>query len=101
VHYRSSIIGEGPYTIFFDKKNEKSLAESMKEKFHTFCGQCGLDVASICDPMVRFVTQALACKLLRKCKKRPSANNSYSGRRMMCRGCPDELGNIFVEPIFD
>jgi hypothetical protein len=32
-------------------------------------GVCGLDVASICDPTVRFVTQVLACKLLRKCQK--------------------------------
>jgi hypothetical protein len=55
--------------LFFDKKNEKTLSESMKEKFHTFCGQCGLDVASICDPMVRFVMQALACNILRKCIK--------------------------------
>jgi hypothetical protein len=54
--------GEDPSLLFFDKKNEKSLSESMKEKFHTFCGQHGLDVASICDPTVRFVMQALACK---------------------------------------
>jgi hypothetical protein len=61
--------GEDPSLIFSDKKNEKALSESMKEKFHTFRGQHSLDVASICDPTVRFVTQVLACKLLRKCQK--------------------------------
>jgi hypothetical protein len=33
-----SIIGRGPSLSFFDKKNEKSLAESIKEKFHAFYG---------------------------------------------------------------
>jgi hypothetical protein len=61
--------GEDPSLIFSDKKNEKALSESMKEKFHTIWGQCGLDVASICDPTMRFVTQVLACKFLRKCRK--------------------------------
>jgi hypothetical protein len=28
--------GEDPSLLFFDKKNEKALSESMKEKFHTF-----------------------------------------------------------------
>lgn len=60
---------QNPASLFFDKKNEKVLAESMKEKLHTFNGQRGMDVASICDPRVRFATQALACKLLIKCKK--------------------------------
>jgi hypothetical protein len=93
--------GEDPHHYFLIRRMRKTLSESMKEKFHTFCGQRGLDVASICDLMVRFVMQALACKLLRKVQKRSSANNSDSDNRTMCRGCPDELGNIFVEPIFD
>jgi hypothetical protein len=29
---------EDPCLLFFDKKNEKTVAERMKEKFHTFCG---------------------------------------------------------------
>jgi hypothetical protein len=41
----------------------------MKEKFHTFHGQHSLDVASIRNLTIRFATQALACKLLRKCRK--------------------------------
>jgi hypothetical protein len=28
--------GRTPHCYFFDKKNEKTLSESMKEKFHTF-----------------------------------------------------------------
>jgi hypothetical protein len=54
---------------FFDKNKEKSLAESMKDKFHTFQGQRGMDAASISDPMVIFETKSLAFKLLRKCRK--------------------------------
>jgi hypothetical protein len=41
----------------------------MKEKFQTFRGKRGLDVKSINDKNVRFVTQVLACKMLRKCHK--------------------------------
>jgi hypothetical protein len=61
--------GDDPSLIFSDKKNEKALLESMKEKFHTFQGQHDLDVAIICDPTIRFVTQELSFKLLRKCRK--------------------------------
>jgi hypothetical protein len=43
--------------------------ERMKEKFDTYRGLCGIDVASINDKCVRFVMQVLACKLLRKCCK--------------------------------
>jgi hypothetical protein len=35
----------------------------------THRGACSLDVASINDDTVRFATQVLACKLLRKCCK--------------------------------
>jgi hypothetical protein len=43
----------------------------MREKFHTHRGVHGWDVASICDPSLRFVTQVLACKFLRKFQKYP------------------------------
>jgi hypothetical protein len=62
-----SLQGEDPYLLFFDKKNEKYITERMKDKLHTFPGQCGLDVTWIYDPKVRVLTQSLACKLLRKC----------------------------------
>jgi len=55
--------------LFFDKNKEKYLVERMKEKFHTFQGNLILDIASICDPIVRFVMKSLACNLLRKCRK--------------------------------
>jgi hypothetical protein len=61
--------GEDPTLLFVDKKNDKTLSESMREKFHTVRGVHGLDVPSICDPTIRIVMQALACKLLRKCRK--------------------------------
>jgi hypothetical protein len=41
----------------------------VKEKFETFIGKRGLDVKSINDKNVRFVTQVLAYKILRKCFK--------------------------------
>jgi hypothetical protein len=62
-------VGEDPLPLFTDKTQEKSLAERMKEKYGTFRGAHGLDVASINDDTVRFATQVLACKLLRKCHK--------------------------------
>jgi hypothetical protein len=61
--------GEDPLLLFSDKKNEKALSKSMEENFHTHKGVHSLDVASICDHTVRFLTQALACKLLRKFQK--------------------------------
>jgi hypothetical protein len=60
---------EDPTLLFFDKKNEKTLSKSMREMFHTHREQRGLDVTGICDLKIRFVTQVLACKLLRKCIK--------------------------------
>jgi hypothetical protein len=59
---------EDPSLLFFDKKNEKTLSERMKEKFHTFRGQRRLYVSSVCDPTVWFTMQAFDCKLLRKCR---------------------------------
>jgi hypothetical protein len=64
-----SLQGEDPMPFFLEKKNENNLSKRMKEKLHTFRGQCYLDIASIYDPKVRFVMKSLACKLLRKCKK--------------------------------
>jgi hypothetical protein len=61
--------GKDPTSLFFDNKNEKILFESMEYKFHTLHRHHGLDVASIYDLGVRFATQVLSCKLLRKCKK--------------------------------
>jgi hypothetical protein len=50
--------------LLFNKAVERSLCESMKEKFHTFRGKRGLDVKSINDKNVRFAMQVLSCKLL-------------------------------------
>jgi hypothetical protein len=61
--------GEGPFPLFMGKANEKALLERIKEKYGTYRGMCGLDVVSINDYTVRFVSQVLACKLLRKCHK--------------------------------
>jgi hypothetical protein len=51
--------GEDPTLLFAKKKNDKTLLESMREKFHTVRGVHGLDVPSICDPTIRIVMQAL------------------------------------------
>jgi hypothetical protein len=59
--------GEDPLPLFTDKAHEKALEERMKEKYGTFRGAHGLDVANINDDIVRFATQVLACKLPRKC----------------------------------
>jgi hypothetical protein len=60
--------GEDPLPLFTDKAHEKALEERMKEKYGTFRGAHGLDVANINDDIVRFDTGA-GCKLLRKCHK--------------------------------
>jgi hypothetical protein len=60
------IKGEDLKTIFANKSREKSLSESMKDKFNTFRGKQGLDVASTSYDVVRFAMQVLAYKLLRK-----------------------------------
>jgi hypothetical protein len=46
--------GEDPSLFFFEKKNEKTLSESMKEKFNMFRGQHDLDVTRIYDLTARF-----------------------------------------------
>jgi hypothetical protein len=56
-------------SLFLDEKNEKDLTENMKEKNHTFHGQCGMDVAGVCELTVMFSLQALSYKLLRKFRK--------------------------------
>jgi hypothetical protein len=61
--------GGDPTLFFSNKKNDRALSESMTKKFHTIIWVHGLDVPSIYDPTIRFVTQALAYKLLRKCRK--------------------------------
>jgi hypothetical protein len=60
---------EDPTILFAKKVGEKALSKSMKDNFNTFRENQGLDVASISDYLVRFETQVLACKLLRKCRK--------------------------------
>lgn len=47
--------GEDPTTLL-NKAGERALSEAMKEKFHTFRGKRGLDVANINDEGVWFAT---------------------------------------------
>ena len=60
---------EDPSPLFTDKLNEKYFSERIKEKFNIFRGERGLDVESTNYECVRFATQFLACKLLRKCRR--------------------------------
>jgi hypothetical protein len=41
----------------------------MKEKYGKYRGVHGLNVAKITNDTIRFVTQVMTCKLLRKCRK--------------------------------
>jgi hypothetical protein len=61
--------GEDPLPLFTNNLNEKSLSERMKDNFDTYRRSQGLNVVIINDECVRFVTQVLNCKLLRKCRK--------------------------------
>jgi hypothetical protein len=56
------------HIVHQQSKGERQ-SEAMKEKFNTFKGKRGLDVANISDDVVLFVKRVLACKYLRKCLK--------------------------------
>jgi hypothetical protein len=43
-------------SLLFHKMGERSLSEAMKDKFDTFKGKRGLDVKSISEKEVRFMT---------------------------------------------
>jgi hypothetical protein len=61
--------GKDPNSLFADKKTDRALSKITRKNFHTVRGVHGLDVTRICNPTVRLETHALACKLLRKCRK--------------------------------
>jgi hypothetical protein len=46
---------EDPSPLFIDKSKEKALAERMKDRYDTFIGARGLDVANINDDAVWFM----------------------------------------------
>jgi hypothetical protein len=48
--------GEAPSPLFTYKKKDKALAKRMKDKYGTFRGAHGLDVASINDDTLWFTT---------------------------------------------
>jgi hypothetical protein len=48
--------GEDPSPLFTNKTKEKALAEKMKDKYDTFRGPRGLDVARINDDTIWFMT---------------------------------------------
>ena len=62
-------VGVDPTTLFTNKAGEKALSKTMKDKFYTFRGERWLYVENISDDVVQFLTQVLACKLLRKYHK--------------------------------
>jgi hypothetical protein len=88
--------GEDPTLMFADKKIDRALSEAMKQKFHTVRGVHGLDVPSICDPTIIFVTQALACKLLQKCRKDQVPAGVIVATEKVCGRDFNELGAPFL-----
>jgi hypothetical protein len=92
-------IGEDSTTLF-NKAGEKALSEAMKEKFHTFRGERGLDFMNINDEYVWFTMHVLACKIFQKCHKdEVSAAVIVVAEKCSERG-PNELGHILDESIF-
>jgi hypothetical protein len=55
----------------------------MKENHDTFKGAHRIDIMSINDDTIRFVTQVLACKMLRKCRK----DQVLAGVRVAVKKC--------------
>ena len=55
--------------MFANKKIDRDLSKAMKHKFRTIRGVHGLDVPTICDPTIIFVTHKLACNIIQQCRK--------------------------------
>jgi hypothetical protein len=55
--------GEDPSLLFIDNSKEKALSKRMKYNFDTYRGVHKIDVVSINDKCVRFVTQVFLRKI--------------------------------------
>jgi hypothetical protein len=61
--------GEKPEQYLEDKTKEKSISDEIKEKYGIERGNRGIRINDINDPVTRFATRLLGCKLMRKCRK--------------------------------
>jgi hypothetical protein len=52
-----------------NKTRDKEIAEEVKAQFGTDRGKRGIVIKDINNPVTRFSTNFMACKLLRKCRK--------------------------------
>jgi hypothetical protein len=73
--------GEKSEQYLEDKTKEKSISDEIKEKYGTERGNRGIRINDINDPVTRFATRLLGCKLMHKCPKRRSAHRSSSSLR--------------------
>jgi hypothetical protein len=92
--------GEDPTTLF-NKAGEKVPSEAMKENFHTFMGERGLDVMNINDEDDQFTMQVLSCKFFHKCRKDEVSTAIITIAKKCSERGPNELGHILGESIFD
>jgi hypothetical protein len=61
--------GEKPKQYLEDKTKEKSISDEIKAKYGAKRGNRGIRISDINDPLTRFATRLLGCKLTRKCRK--------------------------------
>jgi hypothetical protein len=61
--------GEKPEKYLEDKTKEKAISDEIKEKYGTERGNRGIWISDINDPVTRFSTRLLGCKLMHKCRK--------------------------------
>jgi hypothetical protein len=61
--------GEKPEKYLEDKTKEKAISNEIKEKYGTERGNRGIRISDINDPVTRFSTRLLGCKLMHKCRK--------------------------------
>jgi len=97
--------GVNPEKYLYDKKKEKAIAEEVKDQFGTCKGSRGMIIKNINDPSIRFMTNMISCKLLRKCCKEEAPSRLVAIVVQCAMGTilswePDLL-NVFLEDFID
>jgi hypothetical protein len=94
-------ISARPDEYLDNKAREKEIAEQVKVQFSTTRGNRGIIIKDINDNGTRFTSNFMACKLLRKCPLRGSANKRHCSSCAVREGGYVQLGTIPIEPVLN
>jgi hypothetical protein len=61
--------GDRPKQYLEDKTKAKAIFDEIKVKYGIEIGNKGININDINDPVTRFATSLLGCKLMLKCRK--------------------------------